>query len=185
MTTLGSAEPAASAAQPPATTPGLWRRLACFLYEGVLLFGVLMLAALAYGVLTQQRHALSGMHGLQAVVFGVLGLYFVGFWTRGGQTLAMKTWHIRLRMPDGSPVPAWRAVLRYLLSWLWFAPALAVLWYLNARDGAPVGTGLTGAALLAGVAGYVLLARLHPSRQFLHDLMAGTRLQHHRPPPRR
>ncbi|MBC7939239.1 MAG: RDD family protein, partial [Chitinophagaceae bacterium] len=76
--------------------PGLMRRLACFVYEGVLLFGVVMLAGLLYGVLTDQRHALVGSTGLQVFVFLVLGLYFVWFWSRHGQTLAMRTWHLRV-----------------------------------------------------------------------------------------
>ena len=60
-----------------APTPGVARRLACFLYEGVLLFGVVMIAGLAYGVITQQRHALAGSTGLQIVLVLVLGAYFV------------------------------------------------------------------------------------------------------------
>ena len=45
------------------------------------------------------------MHGLQAFLFLVLGLYFAWFWSHGGQTVAMKTWHIRLLTHDGRPVP--------------------------------------------------------------------------------
>jgi uncharacterized RDD family membrane protein YckC len=105
-------------------TPSLKRRLACFIYEGVLLFGVVMAAGFVYSTITQQRHALVGTTGLQVVIFLVLGLYFVRAWSRGGQTLAMQTWQIRLVLQDGSPVPRGRAIARYLLSWLWFLPAL-------------------------------------------------------------
>ena len=45
-------------------TPGLARRLAAMAYEGVLLFGVLMVAGWLYSSLTQQRHALQGKTGL-------------------------------------------------------------------------------------------------------------------------
>ncbi|MEY3252791.1 MAG: hypothetical protein RL227_1764, partial [Pseudomonadota bacterium] len=110
-----------------APTPGIWRRLAALLYEGVLLFGVVMLAGLLYGVVTQQRHALVGSAGLQAFLFGVLGLYFVGFWTRGGQTLAMLTWRIRLVTRDGHPLRPLRAVMRYMAAWMWFLPSLALV----------------------------------------------------------
>ena len=79
----------ADAGMPWAAPPSLRRRLAAFIYEGVLLFGVLMLAGLAYGVVTQQRHALVGLHGLQVFVFIVLGVYFGWFWSHGGQTLAL------------------------------------------------------------------------------------------------
>ena len=90
--------PAASAGVLP--TPGLARRRACLAYEGVLLFGITMTVGLIYGLATQQRHALAGKLGLQVLIFGVLGLYFVWFWSRTGQTLAMQTWHVRLVTRD-------------------------------------------------------------------------------------
>ena len=73
----------------------------------------------------------------------------VGFWTRGGQTLPMKTWRIRLvRADTGGPVNAARAVHRYLLAVLGLAAAgLGFAWALFDRDGL-----------------------------FLHDRMAGTML---------
>ena len=69
--------------------------------RGVLLFGVVMVAGLAYGMLTDQRHALQGNTGLQVFLFIVLGVYFAGLWSSSGQTLAMKTWHIRVQAADG------------------------------------------------------------------------------------
>jgi len=160
-------------------TPALARRLACFLYEGVLLFGVVMAAGLVYSVATQQRHALVGLHGLQAFLFVVLGLYFVWFWSRGGQTLAMQTWHIRLVTQDGQPVSRGRALCRYLLAWLWFVPALAAVYFSG-----PKGTAPTFTALTAGVLAYAALSRLHPQRQYWHDAVCGTRLVTWQPQPK-
>lgn len=161
----------------PQVAPGLWRRMACFVYEGVLLFGVLMIAGYLFSSLTQQRHALSGRHGLQAFLFIVLGIYFAWFWSHGGQTVAMKAWHIRLVDRDGRPVGERRALLRYLLSWLWFLPALLTLWLSELKGGAAIAT-----VMLAGVVCYALLARLHPQRQFWHDAACGTQLVHWKPP---
>ena len=110
------------------TAPGLARRLAAFVYEGVLLFGVVMIAGLVYSGLTQQRHALQGRIGLMLFLFVVLGVYFSWFWSRGGQTVAMKAWHIRLLSANGSPVSRARAAARYVLSWLWFLPATAAVY---------------------------------------------------------
>lgn len=152
-------------------TPGLRRRLACFLYEGVLLFGVVMIGGLLFSVVTQQRHALQGQTAMQAFLFVLLGAYFVFFWTRGGQTLAMQTWQIRLLTADGRPVGRWRALARYLLSWLWFLPALALVHFSGLR-----GSGPTLGVLLVGILTWALLARLHPTRQFWHDAVCGTRL---------
>lgn len=157
-------------------TPGIWRRLACFLYEGVLLFGLVMTAGLVYGIATQQRHALVGSTGLQVFMLAVLAAYFVHFWSRSGQTLAMLTWHIRLVTLRGEPVSRGRALARYLLSWIWFLPALALV-HLSGLKGA----GPTFAAVLTGVLAYAALARLHPDRQYWHDAVCGTRLVTWRP----
>lgn len=182
-----SAAEASPAATPPAgplpadgSTPGLARRLAAFVYEGVLLFGIVMGAGLVYGIVTDQRHALAGAPGLRLALFVVLGLYFVYFWTRSGQTLAMQTWHLRLVGPDGRPPGVGRALARYLLAWLWFLPALLALWLSGLKGG-----WAAAAVVLAGVLAYAALARLHPGRQYLHDLLCGTRLVHWRPPRRR
>jgi uncharacterized RDD family membrane protein YckC len=152
-------------------TPGVARRMAAFLYEGVLLFGVVFVAGFLYSTLTRQDHALRGQTGLQVFVFAVLAIYFVTFWSRGGQTVAMRAWHLRLVTVSGAAVTPWRALVRYLLAWLWFAPAL-----LAARV-----AGLHSAAqifvlMLVGVVAFALLAFLHPQRQFLHDVVCGTRL---------
>ena len=160
-------------------TPGLLRRLACFLYEGVLLFGVVMIAGLVYGVATQQRHALVGATGLRVFLFFVLGAYFVWFWSRSGQTLAMQTWHIRLVTRSGQPVTRLRALCRYLLAWLWFVPALVALKLAGLQGALPA-----FAAIGAGVLAYAALTRLHPDRQYWHDAACGTRLVTWKPPPR-
>jgi uncharacterized RDD family membrane protein YckC len=167
-----------STPKPPSLleTPGLPRRMASFLYEGVLLFGVVVVAALFYAGLTDQRHALRGQTGLQISLFIVLGIYFVGFWTRGGQTLAMKTWHIRVVTREGSTLSWQRALARYLAAWMWFLPALVSVHRAQLKSAWPA-----FAALLVGALVYALLTRLHPDRQFLHDALCGTRLVTWRP----
>jgi len=157
-------------------TPGLWRRMACFVYEGVLLFGVVMIAGYLFSSLTQQRNALIGRHGLQTFLFVVLGIYFVWFWSHGGQTVAMKAWHVRLVSERGDPVSQPRALARYALSWLWFLPALLAL-YLSPIHSA----GSMFAVMVVGVLAYAALARLHPRHQFWHDAACGTRLVSWRP----
>lgn len=166
----------ADAAPPP---PGLARRLACFVYEGVLLFGVVMIGGYFFSSITQQKHALTGRHGLQAFLFLLLGIYFVWFWSRSGQTVAMKAWHIRLLDMNNRPPSQLRATARYLLSWIWFAPALLFAWVAHTSPAQ------TFALLFAGVITYGLLSRLHPQRQFWHDVVCGTQLVTHRPPPRK
>lgn len=168
---MSAADPGAAA-----TTPGVWRRMAAFLYEGVLLFGVLWAAGMVYGIAFQQRHALAGQTGLQVFVFIVLGAYFTWCWSRSGQTLPMQTWHIRVVTREGAPLTRLRAFARYVCAWLWFVPAFAAAHLAGFKTGWPM-----AATVLAGVATYAVLARLHPDRQFLHDALCGTRLVTWRP----
>ncbi len=158
-----------------ALAPGLIRRLACLVYEGMLLFGVVMIAAYLYSSLTQQRHALQGQLGLQAFLFVVLSVYFVFFWSRGGQTVAMRAWHIRVVSRSGAALSQGQAFRRYLLSWVWWLPALGISSVAGFQ-----GKGIA-VAILVGVIGYALLSRLHPQRQFWHDDLGGTRLIDSRP----
>jgi len=151
------------------------RRLAAFTYEGVLLFGVLMLAGWLYSTLTQMKDARIGVTGLQLFLLVVLAIYFVWFWSHGGQTVAMRAWHVRLVDGQGRPVGQTRALGRFVLAWLWFAPALATAHFAGLHGPAIFGV------LLAGVLGYAALARLHPQRQFWHDAVCGTRLITWRP----
>lgn len=151
--------------------PGYWRRLACLAYEGVLLFGVVMVAGLVYSPLMPRRPAAGGTLGLQAFLFVVLGVYFVVFWTRGGQTLAMKTWRIRLVTLDGAAVSVPRALARYLLAWMWFVPALVAV-RLAGVHGAPA----TAATVATGVFGYAALAWVRRDRRYWHDVACRTQL---------
>ena len=160
-----------SAAAPTLQAPPLVRRMASWLYEGILMFGVVFIAGYLFGTLSQTRNALDNRHALQAFLFVVFGIYFVWFWAKG-QTLAMKTWHIRVVDAAGQPISQLRAFGRYVLSWLWFLPPLLAV--------APFS--LSGAEIAVLVLGWVavwaLLSRFHPQQQFWHDAWAGTRLVH-------
>jgi uncharacterized RDD family membrane protein YckC len=154
--------------------PSLRRRMACWLYEGVLMFGVMWIAGYLFGTLSQTRNALDNRLGLQIFLFIVFGIYFVWFWHKG-QTLAMKTWHLRLVGRDGLAISQKRAMWRYVLSWLWFVPPLAAVAPFK-LSGGEIGLIVFGWMLV-----YALLSRFHPQRQFLHDALAGTRLISHAP----
>jgi len=159
-----------------ATAPSLRRRMAAFIYEGVLLFGVLFIADYLFSALTQQHDVMQGRLAGQLFLFVVLGIYFVWFWSHGGQTVALKAWHLRVVDRHGQPLSQWRALARYLLSWLWFLPALLAAWLAHLGQLAEV-----FGCVLAGLLGYALVARLHPRRQFLHDLICGTQIVDHKP----
>ena len=133
------------------------------------MFGVVFIAGYLFGTLSQTRNAMDNRHALQAFVFVVFGIYFVWFWAKG-QTLAMKTWDIRVVDVQGQSITQKRALLRYALSWLWFLPPLIVGWVLGLLA-------MQSAILTLGwVVVWAVLARFHPQKQFWHDAWAGTQL---------
>jgi uncharacterized RDD family membrane protein YckC len=139
-------------------------------YETMLVFGVVFIAGWLFDTLTQSRHALTLRHARQFWLFLVLGAYFVYFWRHGGQTLAMKTWRIRLVAPGCAQIPVSKAIVRYLLAWMWFLPALALDHAFDLKTWANIGTIATWTVLWAAT------IHLNEDRQFLHDRLAGTKL---------
>lgn len=127
---------------------GLKRRVAAMFYESLLLFALLMVAGFAY------VPVFGGIHGpfqkavFQLYLLGVMMIYFVVFWKRGGQTLAMKTWHIRLVRLDGGPLSAAQCIARF---------------------------GLAALGLLCAGTGFFWVF-FDPEGQFLHDRLGKTRL---------
>jgi len=132
----------------PEAMPGMARRLACMLYESLVVFAVLLIGFLlpqivlsAFGVVVSGK--LLWLHTLALLMF-----YFVWFWLNGGQTLPMKTWKLVLIGADGRRLRPLQAVLRYLVAW----PSI----------------------LLCGIG--IFWAFFDKDRQFLHDRIAGTRI---------
>ena len=125
-------------------TPGIARRLAGMLYEAVLLFAIAFFAGFAFHFASRGA-PLEGVLRLahQGLLCAVFAAYFLWCWLRGGQTLAMKAWRIRLVQ-----VTPRRALLRFALALLLVPTGISLLWALFDRD-----------------------------RQFLHDRLAGTRLE--------
>jgi uncharacterized RDD family membrane protein YckC len=127
---------------------GLARRLASLVYEALLLAAVLIVASFPLAPLLQALPQPWSRLVNQGFLLGLIGLYLVWFWRHGGQTLAMRTWRIRLVSRAGGPVGLGQAWLRYGLAILGLAGlGIGFLWALWDRD-----------------------------RQFLHDRLAGTRL---------
>jgi uncharacterized RDD family membrane protein YckC len=110
-------------------TPGLARRLASMAYEALLIFAVGFFAAWIFFFASGGRDATRGVvrAELQIFILLVLAGYFLWCWLRGGQTLAMRAWKIRL--VDVTPA---KAVARFLIATALLP--LSVLWALVDRD---------------------------------------------------
>jgi uncharacterized RDD family membrane protein YckC len=101
-------------------------------------------------VTTFSGSAVNGMSRtlLQGAAFVIISGYFLWCWTHGGQTLAMKTWRIRVVDDHGKPLSAIHAASRLVLACAGLCLAGVGLWW----------------------------ALLDKENQFLHDRLAHTRL---------
>ncbi len=111
--------------------PGLGRRLAAIAYDTLLLAAVLFVATAALlpfsgGEAIRPDHVLYTAY-LVAVSFA----YFGWFWTHGGQTLGMRSWHLRLA-GAGENGASWRqALVRFVgACFSWIAFGVGFLWML-------------------------------------------------------
>jgi uncharacterized RDD family membrane protein YckC len=118
------------------------------LYEAILLFAIGFAASSLFFYASGGLGASGyGRTMLRLFLVAVFAGYFLWCWLRGGQTLAMKTWKIRLVAPGHDRVPSHTALLRFALALFAVPTGIALGWALFDRD-----------------------------RQFLHDRIAGTRL---------
>ncbi|TAM43504.1 MAG: RDD family protein [Gammaproteobacteria bacterium] len=124
------AEPDASSLTLP--TASLARRLGAVLYDSLLLAALLMLVSFVYLPLVG-RMLPPGINRplYQLLLLAVSYAYFAGFWVRGGQTLGLRTWKLRLVGRDGGPVTWTRATWRFLAAlFSWLCLGLGFLWVL-------------------------------------------------------
>ncbi len=115
------------------------------LYEAILLFAVGFFAGWLFFWASGGRDATVGAlrHALQAFVLAVFGAYFLWCWLRGGQTLAMKSWKIRLV----GATPA-KALLRFFLAVVLVPSGVSIVWALFDRDGQFLHDRLAGTRLI-------------------------------------
>lgn len=119
-----------------ATPASLGRRALSLAYEALLLAAVLLGCSLPFVVLTHNMARELERPLFQLYLLAVCGLYFIWQWQRGGTTLAMKTWRVRLVTRHGAPV-TWRTGLT---RFFYAVPAtlllgIGFLWALVDRDG--------------------------------------------------
>ncbi|MGB5736969.1 MAG: RDD family protein [Thiohalocapsa sp.] len=124
-----------------AKVPGLLRRLATMVYDLMLVFGVIVVAAALFVIPAQALTGATDIDGpaqlaLQIWVAAVILLYYGYFWSQGRQTLAMRAWRTRLVRDDGADLTGTDALRRLAFAGLTLLPLGAgVLWVLFDRDG--------------------------------------------------
>ena len=116
------------------TSAGFGRRVAALLYDCVLLAALLVIFTsgavfLNHRVAVEPKTAGAWFYLYQAGLVGVIAGYYLINWTRSGQTLGMRAWHLRAVTESGKRMALKAAALRFALGVLAWAPAaLGVLW---------------------------------------------------------
>lgn len=133
---------------PPHAPAALGRRALALVYEALLLIALVFIGSVPFVMLTQHLDRSIERPLFQLYLVLLMGLYFAWQWRHGGQTLALKTWRLRVVTRAGAQLGWSDALKRYAYA-------------------------LPGALLLG--AGF-LWALLDRERLFLHDRLAGTRI---------
>ncbi|WP_405222433.1 RDD family protein [Lentisalinibacter sediminis] len=131
---------------------GLLLRLAAMLYDGLLVLALVFLGTLPLVVLNAGEAIPAHTAWYRLWLLAIVGGYFVFFWTRGAETLGMKSWRIMVVSRDGGPVTVRRAMLRAVTAVLsWLPCGAGFLWSLVDREGLAWHDRISGTKLVRSV----------------------------------
>ncbi|TAK51433.1 MAG: RDD family protein [Gammaproteobacteria bacterium] len=163
----------------PMPIAGVFRRLAALAYDLLLVLAILFVGTVLVLPLSGGEAITAAAQGpvayiyrlyLAALAFG----YFGWSWTRGGQTLGMMAWKIRIEGRTGG-VPDWRAALtRFGTGLVLVLATVAGLWLLRGPGWSAVD--LAGLLLLAPAPGNYLWLWLDRAGGTLQDRLCGSRI---------
>jgi uncharacterized RDD family membrane protein YckC len=128
----GAGEPAAEAGPSTARPAGLPLVFAAAFYDALLCVALMFVASTVAVAFNDGAAIASGNNAFRILLLAVPFPYFGWCWTRGGHTLGMRAWRLRLRCMDEAPVTWLDALVRYvgaLVSWAAFG--LGFLWMLT------------------------------------------------------
>lgn len=103
------------------TPASLWLRLAAALYDFFPLLALWMLTAgvvllASHGAVDVAHPSVTYRLALRSALLAITAAYFVISWARGGQTIGMRAWRLRVVGADGGALPWPRALLRFAVA---------------------------------------------------------------------
>ncbi|MDJ0750309.1 MAG: RDD family protein [Woeseiaceae bacterium] len=109
---------------------GLLRRIGAMLYDGLLLFAVLMLVGTPF-VAVRGGEAVEPLTDpfFRLTLAATVYLFFVGFWMRAGRTLGMQSWRLQLETAEGGKPTLGACTIRFFAALLSWAPAGLGFWW--------------------------------------------------------
>jgi len=151
----------------------LWRRLLALVYDLLIVVAIVMVVGLLCQLATGGQLIHTGGKTVVPAWYQLLqGLvviaYFVSSWRRGGQTVGMRPWHIRVTRDDGGTPSIQQALIRALV-----AAAPLVLLMLEPV----IGLRPTLWTLLGVWTAWFAVALFDPRRRALHDFAAHTEIR--------
>lgn len=157
---------------PTLVTASLSRRIGALFYEAFILMAlVLILGALFQLVFPNIAEHRFLRFLLFSYEISITFLYFSFCW-RKGQTLAMKTWRIRLCRLDNQPITIKQAIARYSLVFITLLPLIPAI--VMVKHQALPSYAIWIVSIWA--MGPYLWAIIDREKQFLHDRIVGTQL---------
>ena len=118
----------------------IWRRLAALFYDLLVLVAIWMFAAalvlLAFGGEVDVAHQPPLYHAtLQGALLFLTSLYFALSWSRGGQTIGMRAWRVKVVDASGHSLDFRHAIRRFALALISFCFAgFGFIWCLFDSD---------------------------------------------------
>lgn len=109
---------------------GLARRLAAMVYDALIVFALVFIAAFVVLQIFGEPLDNIGKAVLQVAAVLVAYGYFAGFWTHGGQTIGMRAWRIRVVGVDPIRVTWAKATVRFFAAVLSWLPAGLGFWWI-------------------------------------------------------
>jgi len=93
---------------------GLFRRIGALTYDALLLMAIIVIAGFIALPFTGGEAPSPGNPFYQTYLFVLCYVFFAWFWTRGGQTLGMRAWRLRVQNEDGSAISWSQSLLRFM-----------------------------------------------------------------------
>ena len=123
-------------------SPPLWRHLLAMVYDTFLILALIMAAnGLLIAVyvnllinLDTTQESIPPAGAVQVLIIFCISLFYGIFWRRGGQTLGMQAWRIKLVSNQAAQLTASQIALR-LVGALLSGVILGILWKYLDRDG--------------------------------------------------
>lgn len=110
----------------------LTRVLGAIIYDLIIVFAIIFIAAQWFPLIPESLQADPAINLFKQVyILGISFIYFAYSWRRGGQTIGMKSWRIRLcNQVDTQNKISWhQCAIRYLVAIIsWLAAGLGFIW---------------------------------------------------------